>query len=112
MFDTLGTTTSLSPTTTYAMPTTTALGSTDFTLNDDGSINKSHAATTLGSTGTVASTTLFEEAEHEAVLRKYTNACVTERYIESLSDEEIESALEKLGLLEEKFNENSTIKTI
>ncbi len=119
MFDTLGTTSSITPTTTYTAPTTsyvlptaTACGSTYFTLNDDGTIDKKHLSTVAGTYATTTSTYAYSNYQHDAVLRKYANAEKAERYVESLSDEELEVALQKLGVLEDELVKESVTKTI
>ena len=99
-------------TTTISTPLVTSLGSTDFTLNDDGSIDKKHASTTIGSYAAVFLTNNFEKARHDAVIKKYSSTFITENYIESLSDEELETALQKLGLLEKELAAKTISKRV
>ena len=99
---------SLFKTTTTSTPTITSFGTTNFTLNDDGSIDKKHAATTIGSYAALFTTNYTEEARHDALIRKYASASVAESYVESLSDEELETALQKLGVLEKELEMKNT----
>ena len=103
---------SLFKTTTISTPILTALETTNFTLNEDGSINKKHASTTIGSYAAVFSTNYSEEAKHDALIRKYASASVAESYVESLSDEELETALQKIGILEKELTEKNSTKRI
>lgn len=103
---------SLFKTTTISTPTITSLGTTDFTLNEDGSINKKHTSTTIGSYAALFTTNYTEEDRHDALIRKYASASVAESYVESLSDEELEIALQKLGLLEKELTTKNTSKMV
>ncbi len=102
---------SIFDTTTSMMPTLTATGSTNFALNEDGTVNKKNALTTLLPYVSTTSSNIYQENSYNAIIRKYSNAKVTEDYVSSLSDEELEVALLKLGLLEEEMDKD-TVKYI
>ncbi len=99
-------------TTTSLMPSTTAYGSTNFTLTDEGEIDKKHLGTIIGSYSALTSTYGYQCYKHDAVLRKFAEAQTAENYVESLSDQELELALQKLGVLEDAMNENNSTKKI
>ena len=94
----MNTTTLISTGLATGLPLTAAIG-------PDGSIDQKPLCMALGITAASATTIFIGDREIEKgqreIYQKYTSA-----YVESMTDEELESALVKIGLLEE---ENSTI---
>ena len=82
--------------------------STNATVNDDASINKKKGAEFLGTTALSVATTAvgytIQGNTVRSVQQKYSSA-----YVESLSDEELEQALQKMDLL---IAENPTEKDV
>lgn len=95
---------------TIVLGTTTAVGSTVYSVNDDGTIDKKKGTSLLGTTlaGTV-STAIQDGISHSKISKIHERA--TSEYFTSMSDEELVSALEQMGLLEDNVEESHS-KTI
>ncbi len=97
-------------TTSMLTSTSATLSTTTSTLGEDGSIDKDKRNLLLGSTalttGTLIGENIVENHVMNEIYDKYASA-----YVESMSDEELAIALEKLDLLESSMSENTT-KTI
>jgi hypothetical protein len=64
-------------------------------------------ATTIASTATVAGASIANQHNINEIYEKYSSA-----YVDSLSDEELASALEQVNLLSKELDENTNTKTI
>lgn len=82
-------------------------GTTASTFNKDGTIDTEKRNSLLGATaltaGTLIAASIQEKNAMDEIYDKYANA-----YIDSMSDEELVSALEQLDLLEASMPENTT----
>lgn len=95
--------------TTLTMLTSTSAvsGTTTSTFNNDGTIDTEKRNSLLGATaltaGTLIAASIQEKNAMDEIYEKYANA-----YIDSMSDEELASALEQLDLLEPTISDNTT----
>ena len=97
----------LGGTTSVVGPTLT----TNSTLNDDGTVNRDKRndllVTAVSTTASLAVGGSLNAKNHKEVQEKYSSA-----YMDSVSDEELISALEEFGLLEATDTQDSVNKTI
>ena len=97
------------------LKTTTIIGApittTASTLNEDGSVNKKNLIPILAagavSTGTIGMSYVLNQHD----LKKIHERAATS-YLDSMSDEELVSALEQLNMLEAENNQKNSNKTI
>lgn len=96
---------------TFTTGAASSVGVTMSTLNDDGSVNEDSRnailGTTAATTATVVGGTVLNNNTLDKIYEKYATS-----YIESMSDEELETALAKLDLLEGKINDNIVGKSL
>lgn len=100
------------------MNTTTLIGMTgvsasltNYTVGENGQIDKGRRndliATTITTSATIAVGGTLNDQSMQQIHSKYANA-----YVESLSDEQLERALQQLNLLEEETEKMNCVKTI
>ena len=87
------------------------LSASAYTLNEDGTRDKSKRNSTLITTTTSSATVAGEYILNQRGIRRAQDK-LTSSYIESLSDEELAQALEQLNLLDSDNNEKKDCKTI
>ena len=84
-------------------------------INADGTVNeeslKKGLTTSLISTGTAAVSNTIVEVRSDRILNKYAESHAS-AYVESMSDEELVAALEKLDLLEAAIEVNEDVKSL
>lgn len=89
----------------------TATISTNATVNDDASINKKQGAEFLGTTALLVATTAVGYTINtntvKSIQQKYSSA-----YVESLSDEELAQALQRMDLLIAESPQEKDVKTL
>lgn len=83
------------------------VGTTSTTFNEDGTIDTEKRNTLIGSSailgGTIIGSSMLEDNTMNEIYEKYSSS-----YIDSMSDEELVSALEQLDLLERNIEKSSS----
>lgn len=98
-------------TTTLGVGTSTVLLVCDTTLNDEGQIDKKGQRVTTSITAATAITAFGNGTLNEQRINEIENG-YTQAYVESLSDQELEAALERLNLIEAEVSTKNNSKSI
>lgn len=115
----------LNITTMIGVPVSTTVGgslltdtATNYKTDDNGNVTESKLApkgviaSSLVTTGTTGSYIYQEVSEKKTLEEIAAEVDTTQAYVQSLSDEELEAALIKLGQLESDTSSNINIKTL
>lgn len=94
------------------LPTTTTLGTSSFTINENGDIKTNNALATLATSTGATVINYLESDKYDEAFNRYASIKEGQSYVESLSDEELVNALEKLDLLETEMSTEPNSKRI
>lgn len=98
-------------TTSILVDSALAYSTTAATLTDDGTVNKKARNRLVGTLVTTSTTSTISKINEQATLNRIHERAAAE-YVESMDDDQLESALIKLNLLEEEQTKNDDIKMI
>lgn len=88
-----------------------ATATTSATVDENGDINKTKRNNVIGTTVAVTATSVIGNTLNAAGMSRIYNQ-YAQAYVESMSEEELAEACEKLGLIEEDSKADTDVKTL